>query len=714
MEETLSADAPLKDPKDDRLGIAPFAENLAKAISKIETDECLVFALFGPWGSGKTTCLNFVRYFIDQVISDKKPIVVEFNPWWFSGSGELMRQFLGEFLSTLGKKEEFKKVAESISNLLGAVSIIPYAKTASELIKQFTKEKPVVKIKEDIRKILVKSNNRFLIIIDDIDRLTPEEIRSLFCVIKAIADFPRTSYLLAFDNNIVIEALDQQNIKRGKEYLEKIVQVPFDLLTPEKTRLNRLFTERLDAILSDIDPELFDQTYWENVFLSGIEHYINTVRNVKRLTNALKISYPAVKGEVNPIDFTAIETIRIFRSEIYHLIRGNPDMFVGHTELPFYEEHNKEKIKSFHDEWLKNIPEEEKEVLKDFLMRIFPRLEAVFKNHHYPSDYLLIWRKQLRICSPDIFPIYFRLSLPEGQISNNEMKSILALAGDAVVFAEKLIQFSLQKRPDGGTRVSEVLERLLDYTEKDIPFEHIPSILQALFNIGDKLLLEEDKGKGLFGFGNDVRIGWIFFQLLQRFDNQEKRYEILKHAFSEGEAASMIANEVETLGQQQGKYGSQKRPEDQWFINSEQLKELEKIALQKIKDSASKSELIKKSRAVQMLCRWRDWEDIKTVKKFIAEIISSDEGLTNFLSLFLTQSSSWGMEDKVPKYQWRLDPKSIEPWVDDISKIVERCKNILKAEPDWLEEKRKTAVETFIRSYDLISKGKDPNDIEEE
>jgi len=704
MDEALLADTPLTNPEDDRLGFAPFAENLAKAISKIETDECLVFSLYGPWGSGKTTCMYFVRHYINLLPG--KPIVVEFNPWWFSGRGELLRQFLREFLVSLGKKKELKNVANSIGDLLVAASFVPYAKTAGALLKQFTKDKSVVKIKEDIRKILLKSNNRFLIIIDDIDRLTPEEIRSLFCVIKAIADFPKTSYLLAFDKKIVIEALDRQNKKRGEDYLEKIVQVPFDLPKPEKTRLNRLFTEKLNTILSDTDPELFDQQYWGNVFIDGIEHYIDTVRNVKRLTNALKVSYPAVKGEVNPIDFTAIETIRIFRSEIYHLIRGNPDMFVGHAELPWFDETNKEKIKLFHDEWLKNIPEKETEILKDFLMRIFPRLETVFKNHQYGSDYLLIWRKQLRICSPDIFPIYFRLSLPEGQISNEEMKSILALAEDADVFGEKLIQFSLQKRPDGGTRVSEVLERLLDYTEKDIPFDQIPQILRALFSVGDKLLIEEDEGRGLYGFGNDMRIGWIFFQLLRRFGNQEERYEVLKEVFSEGEAVSMIVNEVETLGQQQGKYGSQKRHESQWFINSEQLKELENIALQKIKESALKGELIQKARAVQILNRWRDWEDVEAVKEYVAQTISSDEGLVSFLSIYLTQSSSWGMNDKVARYQWRLDPKWIDPWIDDLSIINERCKSILKAGPEWLDEKGKIAVETYIRSFDLISKGK--------
>lgn len=711
MDEKLSADTPLLNPKDDRLGFAPFAENLAKAISKIETDECLVFALYGLWGTGKTSCMNFVRYYIDELPEEKRPIVVEFNPWWFSGRGELLRQFLREFLVTLGKKEELKKVSDSIGDLLVAASFIPYAKNAGQLIKQFTKEKSVVKIKEEIKKILIKSKGRFLIIIDDIDRLTSEEIRSLFCFIKAIADFPRTSYLLAFDKNVIIDALDQQNRKRGKDYLEKIVQVPFDLPIPEKTRLNRIFTERLDNILSDTDPELFDRTYWGNVFFGGIEHYINTVRKVNQLTNALKVSYAAMKGEVNLIDFVAIESLRVFRSEIYHIIRGNPDMFVGHAELPFFDETNevvKVKIKAFHDEWLKNVPEEEKEILTDFLMRIFPRLEAVFKNHHYASEYLLEWRKQLRICSPDRFQIYFRFTLPEGKISNAEMKSILALAGDVEVFAGKLIQFSHQKRPDdGSTKVSEVLERLLDYAKKDIPYEHIDSILKALFKVGDKLLLKEDEGKGLWGFGNDVRIGWIFFELLQRLKSQEERYELLKEVFSEGTATSMIVSKVETLGQQQGKYGSPKRPEDQWFINSGQLAGLEKIALEKIKESASKDELIKQSRAIQILHRWRDWENIDEVRKYVAEINSSDEGLTDFLSLYLSKVPSWGMDDKVPRYQWRLDPKSIEPWVEDISNIVERCKKILDIEPEWLNEEQKKAVSTFIRSYNMILEGKD-------
>jgi predicted KAP-like P-loop ATPase len=64
VEPRLSGDRPLTDPACDRLGYAPFAERLADAILRLPSDEGVVIALHGAWGSGKTTALNFVRHFI--------------------------------------------------------------------------------------------------------------------------------------------------------------------------------------------------------------------------------------------------------------------------------------------------------------------------------------------------------------------------------------------------------------------------------------------------------------------------------------------------------------------------------------------------------------------------------------------------------------------------------------------------------------------------
>ncbi|MDD3654710.1 MAG: P-loop NTPase fold protein [Desulfotomaculaceae bacterium] len=56
------------------------------------------------------------------------------------------------------------------------------------------------------------------------DRLSTDEIVSIFRVIKAVANFPRTSYLIAFDKDVVVRALKRVQRVPGDNYLEKIIQ----------------------------------------------------------------------------------------------------------------------------------------------------------------------------------------------------------------------------------------------------------------------------------------------------------------------------------------------------------------------------------------------------------------------------------------------------------------------------------------------------------
>ncbi|MDA1347805.1 MAG: P-loop NTPase fold protein [Chloroflexi bacterium] len=56
----LLYDTPLRDPSNDQLERRAFAEFIAKAICTMDADEGFVFSLQGPWGSGKTTTINFV------------------------------------------------------------------------------------------------------------------------------------------------------------------------------------------------------------------------------------------------------------------------------------------------------------------------------------------------------------------------------------------------------------------------------------------------------------------------------------------------------------------------------------------------------------------------------------------------------------------------------------------------------------------------------
>jgi len=298
----LSADRPSNDPKDDLFGHAPFAESLANSICRYPGNDGLVLALYGPWGSGKSTVLSYVRHFLEQRPETEQPVIVTFNPWWFSGQENLARAFLGQLQAVLPtKSEKFKKLgdllgdfAEGVGGLIdlsgmtgGAAGMI------GKVIGMVTKRKPkdVPALKSEISKILREAEKRILVVIDDIDRLTPEETRQLFTVIKALADFPNVVYLLAFDREVAAKAIEQQSGMPGERYLEKIIQVPFELPPVDRVALRAALFKRLDEVLGDTSDGLFDQSYWTNAFHDGIDPLIQVPRDVVRFTNTLSVTY---------------------------------------------------------------------------------------------------------------------------------------------------------------------------------------------------------------------------------------------------------------------------------------------------------------------------------------------------------------------------------------------------------------------------------------
>ena len=485
--------------------------------------------------------------------------------------------------------------------------------------------------------------------------------------------------------------------------------MPFELPIPDKTSLRRILFGRLAGILDDSPNKLFDQTYWYNVYFEGIDYFITTPRDIVRLTNALSVTYPVVKGEVNPIDFIAVETLRLFCPVVYDIIRKNPAAFAGHIDT-YGPATDVNAIKSFHNSWINHVKEEARESVKRLLMHIFPKLKAVWSNIRNDANWESTWRKQLRICSQDIFSTYFRLAIPEGSISNTEMKAILTLAYDANAFGAKLIELSNQKCPDGTSRVSVFLDRLEDYTNKEIESKYIPSILEAFFCVGDQLLRPEDEQPGIFSFGIDIRIGRIIWRLLERIRDETERFEVLKKAMEKGEAFVTIVGEVVSLGQQHGKYGAnQLSPEEERLISAQHLQELEKIALNKVRDAAKGDRLIQVPHLPLILHCWRDWagEEEEEVKGWVRRVICDDEGLVKFLEQFLQKIFRLSPSDG-DAVIYRLDLQQLEPFLNP-SEIIDRVKRV--AEKTGLTETQRIAVNKFIQEYEIAQQRKNPDNL---
>lgn len=174
-EKKLSGDRPLKNPDNDRLGYRSFALHLSKAILEMTPIDGIVLSIYGPWGSGKTTLLNFIDHFLKKSPAHIAPQVIYFNPWWFSGSEVLVRNFFNQLISSLNPNDQtLNEIRETLSLIGEAVSNAPlpkkeWIKTLAKLIKP-----PQLNLSEQrnkLERLLRHRNRRFLIIIDDIDRL---------------------------------------------------------------------------------------------------------------------------------------------------------------------------------------------------------------------------------------------------------------------------------------------------------------------------------------------------------------------------------------------------------------------------------------------------------------------------------------------------------------------------------------------------------------
>ena len=723
-EKIILTDEPLKSPNQDRLGFAPFAEKIATIIKNMQVKESVVFAVYGKWGSGKTTFLNFLVHYLKE---EDSIIIVKFNPWWFSGKENLLLQFFNTLNVVLGKDgtklEKVTKYLKIFSKILGLLSssapiISPFLKPAKDITDELNNllteinNKTVAEIKEEICNELEKFECKIVVLIDDIDRLTANEIRELFTIVKAVADFPNTVYILAFDKEVVIRALEKVQEGKGEDYLEKIIQVPIELPLANKTTIRKMLIDELNAVLSGTPEELFDQTYWGNVYFDGIDPFIKTVRDVKRLTNAIRVTYPSVKGEVNAVDFTAIETLRVFCPKVYEVIKNNPNMFCGNSQDLLYGSQNPE-LKQFHQNWLSdldNIPDNLKEAIKNLLKRLFPKLECVFGNTHYGHDWEQEWRRECRICSREIFSRFFCYSVPSDDLSRAEMEIILNSLPDKGRFCEYLKYLIKQKRSDGSTKHSVFLERMEDYTSK-IPQDYIPIIIETFFDIGDEFIIPEDEGKGFLSWRNDIRMGRIIWQLLRRYNDKNKRFEILKNAFENGKAISMMVKELISFWKQHGKYGGTKKSDKDILLDENHLETLQEIVLDKIKEAVKEGKLLNTPFLSSILYRWKEWGNEGEVRDWVSKAVASDEKLPIFLSKFLQKTSSATITDRVAKIRWRLNPNWLKDFID-VDILEKRCNEVLSNESvvATLDDKQKLAIRQFLEEKHLLDKGKNPDD----
>lgn len=497
-------------------------------------------------------------------------------------------------------------------------------------------------------------------------------------------------------------AISEQTGLPGDRYLEKIIQVSFELPRPDRIALRQALSKRLDLVMADTPNGYFDKTYWGNIFRSGIDPLIKVPRDVVRLINALSVTYPAVIGEVNPVDFIAIEALRIFQPGVYDVIRNSPNQFIDHLTLGgLGAGDEKKRAEAFHESWLKNVEEPLQLPLKEMLGRLFPRLKSVWKNMHYSAYSAAEFRRQLRICAPEVFPTYFKLSLSPDTVSRADIDALLESRQSSESFANYLEIAAGVKRLDGVSKASVLLERFMDHVEKDVDVDDVQSIIEALFSVGDKLLSRTDHEPSMFVESNETLIGRITYHVLQKVEPTH-RCQLLKRALDNGNALRCCQYLLTTLAKEAVR--AEKTGEEVMLTNDETLL-LKKHWCLRTKQLASDPNFIDHPSVAWLVTAWREWGNADEAVSWWRNAAVSDEGLLKLIAGQAVESKTQSSSDIVWRTHLNIDPRDLEPY-GDIQTLAERVQLLLS---NGVEKPYQAAAEQFVLKYEQMKNGKMPN-----
>ncbi len=714
----LDADRPILTKEQDRLGRAEFAKSLARSIVDHTNVESLVIGLYGGWGTGKTSIINLtleeLRYASSNMFDEERPILLNFSPWSYSGQNELIYSFFRRLSSEMRAAVYFENSDKIISLLELYISFfthkpIPkaYRLPYSWFTKMFRRKKikeesfgwesgrDLTMVKAELNQLLSKQKHKLIIFIDNIARLKDDEIIQIFQMIKSIGDFANTIYILAMDKDYMVKVVNHLRWNEGADYVGKLVQLPFEVPPISKQDIESLLLDRLQHVIDIVPENKWDADYWADMYYSTIKFFFENCRDITRYVNTLSFSYVFVKDLVNPVDFFAIIALQVFEPQVFNGVRENKDLFADLAEhvLSF----DKAKIaedKTRCDEILNRSIKTPRAILLRLLIRLFPRLRGIYQSDLSFFHSEAVARKNKRICTFDLFDIYFRFTIASDSFSEAEMQAVIDSAHDEKGFAMALL------RLNQDDRVLKFLDIMDSHGAFSVEKNNIEHVITALLDSGD---LFPAGISSKLRLNTAMRIHRILHQLLRRYENNDERFHVFKKAVEK--IVNSIYTTVHELNEQSRQHNEQEDtylPAEQRDFTYEQLQELKKIAVEKIMVWTDSDRLIEHPQLIPILYAWKSWGSEEACKQYVASTIKNDRGLISFLcaALKIPIAEAANKEEKNP--EWKSYLQNVENFVP-LDVITPRAEELFR--DNYFEKLRETEQLALMIFLDLVKPG---------
>jgi KAP family P-loop domain/Tetratricopeptide repeat len=322
----------------DDLGRKRLVEILKEVL--LAADTPLVIALYGPWGSGKTSMMKQLQYELDPPdhTSSRLAATVWFVPWEHARDKQPAVSLLHAIRRDLGLQKDpvVRRALTAIATAITEEVRVPYLGLSlgriqanyRQLAEQDVERRSEQSLLRErfsdvIRAARRKCNDmRLVVFIDDLDRCQPNTAVSVLEALKLYLNLPDCIFVLGVDRQPIEAAIgvEYHNLQIAKEnYLDKIVQLPFTIPALTRGSVEKYILKKIPEHLRDC------QT------LLAVAAPDNP-RQLKRTINLLFLLDRIAAGSIPSYDarvMCALALIQNSAPDLYQILRGNPQEWVA-------------------------------------------------------------------------------------------------------------------------------------------------------------------------------------------------------------------------------------------------------------------------------------------------------------------------------------------------------------------------------------------------
>ena len=474
--DLLLTDMPLQDDSEDLFGYKKFTDRLTDCINNFSSDDGLVVALNGEWGSGKTSVINMVK---NQLQKEENIQVISYSYWWYEGKKEVISAFLialSEAIKPLGNSEEIvPQVLQLIRPLALAADFATQSKFPSKTLKfaqQLFNPVSLERKLQNIKNFLSEQNKQIVIFIDDLDRMDPDDSIQVFKLLKTVGRLPKVTFVIVYDKKLSNSILKQHYPSEGQDFLEKVIQVSFDMPVPTREVLHKIFIDELIKISSDKR----DRNEIEGFMFDYLYEFIKTPRNLGRLLANLKFNINPVIQDVYIQDFVALEIFRLYFPTIYQEIAHNKHQICQDTGFDLSATSRPDVNVSFINFLISKVSKEHRETLEILLEYLL-----------YPSISVEQRKSEKRLSSNDHFDTYFNLNIDSASLSDYEVEQFLNSLREQDIEENKFIFPCKDEAKERLQYFNAFLKELGLHVEKIKDDSDAKKILMSSIKMADKL-----------------------------------------------------------------------------------------------------------------------------------------------------------------------------------------------------------------------------------